>query len=77
MNTKKLMNMAIKHRQSQEICFRKRCGEGIVADISRESGVNPSTLHNWKNGKTEASFSNLRAVLNTCGLDFEIKKRVG
>ncbi len=74
MNTKSLVNKAIKHRQSQEVSFRKRCGEGILGDIANESGVTYATLLNWKNGKTEANFFNLRVVLNTCGLDFEIKK---
>ena len=74
MNTKSLVNKAIKHRQSQEISFRKRCGEGILGDIAKESGVTYTTLLNWKNGKTEANFFSLRAVMNTCGLDFEIKK---
>lgn len=77
MNTKSLIALAIENRQKQETSFRKRCGEGVLSDIARESGINYSTLLNWKRGHTEANFANLRAVMNTCGLDFEIKKRIG
>lgn len=76
LNTKNIINMAIEHRKSQETSFRKRCGEGVLSDIAKESGVTLSTLDNWISGRTGASFSNLKAVVNTCGLDFEIKKRL-
>lgn len=77
MNTKSLIALAIENRQKQETSFRKRCGEGVLGDIAKESGITYSTILNWRNGNTEANFANLRAVMNTCGLDFEIKKRVG
>ena len=76
LNTKNIIEMAIEHRKSKEISFRKRCGEGILGDIARESGCSYPTLLNWKNGETEAKFSDLKAVINTCGLDFELKKRL-
>ncbi len=74
MNTKSLINKAIEHSQSQEISFRKRCGEGVLGDIVKESGFSYQTLWRWRSGEVEANFANLKVVLNVCGLDFEIKK---
>ena len=74
MNTKSLINKAIENRQSQEISFRKRCGERVLGEIAKETGIAYSTLLAWRNGKNEANFCKLQKALNVCGLDFEIKK---
>lgn len=72
MNAKQIINKAIEHRKSSEISFRKRCGEGVLSDIARESGVSYPSLFNWKSGKTEPKYSDLKAVINSCGLNFKI-----
>ena len=76
LNTKNIIEMAIEHRKSKEISFRKRCGEGILIDIITDSGISYQTLHSWRNGKAEPKYANLKAFINACGLDFEIKKRL-
>lgn len=76
LNTKNIIEMAIEHRKSKEISFRKRCGEGALSDIAADTGISYPTLLGWKNGKNEANFVKLRKVLNACGLDFELKKRL-
>lgn len=74
MNAKQLINEAIEYRKSREISFRKRCGEGVLSDIARESGVSYPSLTNWKKGKTEPKHGDLVAVLNACGCDFKLVK---
>lgn len=74
MNTRSLANLAIMARRDQESDFRKRSMRDLLVSIAKDSGISYVTLLSWKDGKTEANFSNMRAVLNSCGLDFEIKE---
>lgn len=76
LNTREIINDAIRHRENQEISFTKRCGRGVLLDIAEETGIAYATLLTWRNGKSEANFVKLRKVMNVCGLDFEIKKRL-